>query len=424
MEFFSRLEIVPIRSVPERLEMSIPGSKSLTNRALILAAHARGKVTLRGALWSQDTRVMVEALQALGYKVDVQRDADEVCNRVIIIDGLGGKVPPGGSPESPKEIFVANAGTAARFLVAMLCLGQGCYRISGVPRMHQRPQKALFESLRQLGYRIDSANDFLPAVVHGGGPRTGSVGVSVAESSQFASALLLSAAVGQWEVEITDGHPENLPYVNMTREMAAGFPMDGGDYFIEPDSSSASYFWAAAWMLGTGLRIRNWPSSDWQIDTRFPSFLPLPRTISRETDLGDSILTAIALAPFAGQETTFTDLGRLRVQECERVHAMREELGRLGIRVIEKGDTLTVFPAPESVHGAEIETYDDHRIAMSMALTGLKVPGVIIRDPGCIRKTFPNFFARWAAPPPDGLGGKLKDVETGLVIAPEELIVH
>lgn len=423
MTFHPSIEIAPIHQLSCPLKLTIPGSKSITNRALILAAHASGTVTLNGALWSEDTQIMTDALRALGYAIQVEQDPDEICNRTITVTGQNGVVPDGGSLDQPKEIFVANAGTAARFLVAMLCLGRGCYRISGVDRMHARPQKALFESLRSLGYRIDSPNDFLPAIIHGGGPRSGAVGVSVADSSQFASALLLSSVPGRWDVQLTDGHPDNLPYVTMTREMIESFPFQGGDYPIEPDASSASYFWAAAHLLDCPLKIHQWPDSHWQVDTRFPSYLPLPQTISRETDLGDSILTAMALAPFAPEPITFTDLGRLRVQECERVMAMRTELSRLGASVKEIGDTIIVSPSPHSLHGGTVQTYHDHRIAMSLSLIGLKIPGVIIDDPACIRKTFPNFYLKWADAPPQGLGGILLNPVTHHSLPVTSLVV-
>src|SRR2546428_3942784 len=163
-------EIVPLDK-PVRAEITVPGSKSITNRALVLAALAEGETTLRGALWSEDTQVMVECLQDLGFMVNVAPDPDETCNRTITVYGLAGNVPRGGTKEQPLDLFVGNAGTAARFLTAMVCLGEGVYRLHGVPRMHERPQAALFVALRELGYRIDSPNDRLPALVHGGGPR-------------------------------------------------------------------------------------------------------------------------------------------------------------------------------------------------------------------------------------------------------------
>src|SRR5690349_1496271 len=194
------IEIVPLDK-PVRAEITVPGSKSITNRALILAALADGEVTLEGALWSEDTQVMTEALRILGFEVRVEADPEEFCNRTITVKGLGGKIPNSGPTEKPLELFVGNAGTAARFLAAMVCLGDGVYRLSGVPRMHERPQAALFHALRELGYQIDSPNDKLPAVIHGIGWKPGECRVSIHESSQFASALLLGAKIGGWKIK-------------------------------------------------------------------------------------------------------------------------------------------------------------------------------------------------------------------------------
>jgi 3-phosphoshikimate 1-carboxyvinyltransferase len=163
------IEIVPLDK-PVRAEITVPGSKSITNRALILAALAEGEVTLEGALWSEDTQIMVECLQELGFMVDVRPDPDEFCNRTITVYGKGGAVPPGGTEAQPLELFVGNAGTAARFLSAFVCLGRGVYRLHGVERMHERPQAALFKALRELGYRVEAenGNDKLPARIYGG----------------------------------------------------------------------------------------------------------------------------------------------------------------------------------------------------------------------------------------------------------------
>src|SRR5260221_12435191 len=195
------IEIVP----PDREVQStitVPGSKSITNRALILAALANGETQLRGALWSEDTQVMVEALRKLGFTVEVSADPQEPCNRTIGVAGLNGGIPDVKRPDSPVSLFVGNAGTAARFLSAFTCLGHGQFRLHGVPRMHERPQAALFQALRALGYSVDSANDKLPAMVHGAGPRAAKCRVSIEESSQFASALLLGSQRGGWQVEI------------------------------------------------------------------------------------------------------------------------------------------------------------------------------------------------------------------------------
>ena len=415
------IEIVPLSAAPE-VEITVPGSKSITNRALILAALAEGEVTLEGALWSEDTQVMVEALQKLGYSIEVQPDPGEAANRTIHVAGLGQAIPSGGTEEEPLELFVGNAGTAARFLTAFLCLGRGVYRLSGVLRMHERPQAALLQALRELGYRIDSENDRLPVTIHGQGPSGGSCRVDIAMSTQFASALLLGAGIGRWQVGIDGEQGAASPYVAMTSSLIDVFPSRGGSFAIEPDASGGSYFWAVGHILSEAgslpVQVARWPSSGWQIDAAFPGRLPLPPSTSRQDNLGDSIMTAIAIAPLARRQTEFTELGRLRVQECERVVAMRTELAKCGAAIDESGDTLTVQPG--ALHGAEVDTYEDHRMAMCFATLGLKVPGVRIKNPACVRKTFPTFFQKLAAPAPLGLGATVRD-GNGNELKPEQL---
>jgi 3-phosphoshikimate 1-carboxyvinyltransferase len=433
------IEIVPLNK-PVRAEITVPGSKSITNRALILAALADGEVTLTGALWSEDTQIMVECLQKLGFAVNVASDPEEFCNRTITVKGLGGKIPNAGTADKPLELFVGNAGTAARFLSAFVCLGNGVYRLSGVARMHERPQAALFSALRELGYRVESekGNDKLPVKIFGEGESarcvpTKSCKVSIEESSQFASALLLCAKVGNWKIEVVGENAEESPYVAMTSKLMEVFPKNGGTFQIEPDASSGSYFWAAG-ELRTDLQpektpkeelftvtVASWPQLGTQVDTRFKGFMIymsgrefLDRhdgQISRTSQLGDSIMTAIVIAPLKKVEWKFTDLGRLRVQECERVVALRTELTKCGAKVVEEGDTLTVWPSP--LHGAEIETYNDHRMAMCFAILGLKVPGIKIKNPACVKKTFPNFFQKVAGPPPNGLGAEIWEIKGG-----------
>src|SRR6185436_19526396 len=342
------IEIFPLdRAV--QAQITVPGSKSITNRALVLAALADGETTLEGALWSEDTQVMVDCLRELGFMINVEDDPHDPCNRTITVYGRGGTVPRGGTIDQPMELFVGNAGTAARFLAAMLCLGGGVYRLQGVPRMHERPQASLFDALRALGYQIDSPNDRLPAFVHGAGPRPGKCRVSIEESSQFASALLLCSRRGGWQVEVTGENAEESPYVAMTIDLCRKFPTRGGSFAIEPDASSGSYFWAANFLqhvgnghAGSRISVDHWPRSGWQIDSEFPKYLPLPGELSRYHHLGDAIMTAIVLAPFADGPRRFTDLGRLRIQECERVKALRTELTKCGARVIESDDTLEI----------------------------------------------------------------------------------
>ncbi|MGN6644219.1 MAG: hypothetical protein ACTHKU_14600, partial [Verrucomicrobiota bacterium] len=313
--------------------------------------------------------------------------------------------------------------------------------------------------------------------------------VSIAQSSQFASALLLCAKVGAWQVQVVGENAEESPYVVMTSKLIEAFPHRGGTFQIEPDASSGSYFWAAGWLLpdpildradaddariqeilassaknvelrsrletilqgsasyylwwqqmpeaisqfdqaaGDWLKefrnshtcvvVNHWPQSKWQIDSEFPNKCCGQMQVSRKTDLGDSIMTSVVMAPFEQFSVTFTDLGRLRVQECERVVALRTELTKCGANVIEDGDTLTVYPS--KLHGAEIETYNDHRMAMCFAILGLKVPGIKIKNPACVKKTFPNFFQKLAAKPPHGLGATILDTTMGRALTHEEL---
>jgi 3-phosphoshikimate 1-carboxyvinyltransferase len=438
------IEIVPLDK-PVQAEITVPGSKSITNRALILAALAESETTLLGALWSEDTQIMVACLQELGFRVKIELDRNEPCNRTITVRGKGGSVPRGGTEQEPMELFVGNAGTAARFLAPLVCLGQGSYRLHGVPRMHERPQAGLFRALRQLGYRITSPNDKLPAIIYGTGPRPGKCRVGIEESSQFASALLLCAKPGGWEVEVVGESAEESAYVRMTTELTRVLPGSGGTFQIEPDASSSSYFWAANWLLASVQRVKlnraqtepltrpiggpasvvavaASPQPGWQIDAAFPRYLPLPPTVSRQTDLGDSIMTAIVLAPFSPRPVRFTDLASLRLQECERVAALRTELTRCGAKVDEAGDTLTVYPS--ALRGAVIETYNDHRLAMCFAILGLKVAGIKLQNPSCVKKTFPNFFQKLAAPPPHGLGATVLDGKTGRALSGNRLLAE
>lgn len=429
------IEIVPPQR-PQPVLVSVPGSKSITNRALVLAALADGTTTLLGALWSEDTEIMVDALRRLGFDVAVQPDAAEEGNRTIVVTGLGGRIPNAGTGNEPLDLHVGNAGTVARFLMALVALGGGAYRLHGTPRMHQRPQGALVAALRQLGYRVEASDGRLPVVVQGeSATQVRACRVSIEESSQFASALLLAAGAGGWQVAVEGEDAEESAYVAMTSKLIEAFPRHGGEFRIEPDCSSASYFLAAGALLPeTRLQVASWPESDWQIDARFVDFLARFRDgqtdgrpgaqegypeLSRARDLGDSIMTAIVLAPLLPRPSRFVDLGRLRLQESERVEALRVELTRCGAEVSENGETLEVRPS--ALHGAEILTYDDHRIAMCFATLGLKVPGMRIRDPGCVNKTFPNFFARLATAPPNGLGATVLDAKTGRALSGADL---
>ena len=234
------IEIVPLESPPE-MEITIPGSKSITNRSLVLAA-----------LSPCDPAVGWGAACASALLRTRRGGVDGGSLHVRPLPAVGGRgesIPKGGTSEDPMELFVGNAGTAARFLTALLCLGDGSYRLSGVPRMHERPQASLLQALRDLGYSIDSENDRLPITIHAGGPISGTCRVSIEESSQFASALLLLSKVGGWKIEIDGELGEKSPYVAMTSRLIERFPSQGGRWRIEPDASSGSYFWAAGHIL-------------------------------------------------------------------------------------------------------------------------------------------------------------------------------
>jgi len=244
----------------------------------------------------------------------------------------------------------------------------------------------------------------------------------------------------------------------MTLKLIGAFPNRGGKFQVEPDASSGSYFWGACWLLTntflesaifkrikesgpnlereeflklrlqeTRIVVPKWPDSHLQIDADFTIFVDqrhgaIPIEISRVNDLGDSIMTAVVLSPSNTRAVKFSDLGRLRLQETERVVALRTELTKCGAKVIEEGDTLTVYPS--QLHGAEIDTYNDHRMAMCFAILGLKVPGIKLKNPACVKKTFPNFFQKLAAAPPHGLGATILDAKTGRQLSHDELFAE
>ena len=299
--------------------------------------------------------------------------------------------------------------------------------------------------LRELGYRVESenGNDKLPVKIWGkaeSGKRKAetSCKVSIEESSQFASALLLCAKIGNWEVEVVGENAEESPYVAMTLKLMKAFgwliykelSLDALSNVFENPKLELQQKHKELLKLRSQqnqILVKEWPDSDLQIDSDFAIFVRAKNggisiEISRSKDLGDSIMTAITLAPFNTQPVKFTSLGRLRVQETERVVALRTELTKCGAKVVEEGDTLTVWPSP--LHGAEIETYNDHRMAMCFAILGLKVPGIKIKNPACVKKTFPNFFQKLAAQPPHGLGATIIDAKSGRKLTHEELFAE
>ena len=385
------LEIQPLTK-PPNCTITVPGSKSITNRALILAALSDKKCVLRGALWADDTQVMVDSLNKLGIKTTPSKP-DENSNCDIEVEGQGGRIP-----ESKADLYVGNAGTAARFLTALVCLGNGEYRISGDPRMHERPMKDLFDALRAHGVTVESSGDRLPAkIITKGLKRTAEpYSVRLTTSTQFASALLLIRQQADLQLSFSEWEAGE-GYLNMTENMThEGYDLSfTPDYIIEPDYSSASYFWAAGFVTNGNVQVTGWAKRKHylQVDGRFPEHLPPGNTVSRRKDLGDSVMTLAICALLQNQSFRLTDAARMREQETDRIKAMVIELQRVGAKAEEHENGFTVWPAePGQLHGADIETYHDHRMAMCFSVLGLKVPGIRIKNPQCVSKTFPNFF--------------------------------
>jgi 3-phosphoshikimate 1-carboxyvinyltransferase len=347
---------------------------------------------------------MVDSLWELGFNVQVDPDPAEECNRTITVVGRGGRIPA-----KKAELYVGNAGTAARFLTALVCLGHGEYVIRGNERMHERPMRELFQALRQWGVDIEAEDDRLPAVVRVTRLQPAPIAISTDDSTQFASAMILieRAAGAQGCVSLKDV-PDEYGYISMTNRLLETF---NPDFRIEPDLSSASYFLAAAHLCGGNIEIADWPGDSLQIDREFPDFLRSASQanpsqmktltneslyeVSRLSHLGDSAMTLAVCAPFLPAGLRLTDAANMRLQETDRIKALVTELERVGAKAEEQADGLTVWPADAGqLHGADIETYDDHRMAMGFAVLGLKVPGIRIKNPSCVRKTFPNFFEK------------------------------
>ena len=435
----STLPVVPLTRPPE-LTVPIPGSKSLTNRALILAALANGTSVLEGALFSEDTDVMAESLRRLG--LGVEADAEK---ETFVVHGQGGVVPA-----HEAELFVANSGTSVRFLTALTALGTGWYRLDGVERMQQRPQQDLLDALADLGVaaRSEWGTGCPPLIVEAeGGLPGGTARVGAEASSQFLTALLMVAPYARQDVTLEVVGALRPFYVELTRQMMAqwGVQMEmraGGEaatglaipacfhvaagqrytaqasYRIEPDASGASYFFAAAAITGGRVTVPGLTAEALQGDVRFALEVlaemgctvlsdadgitvigPPPgrlRGIERDMSaISDTSLTLAAIAPFANSPTVVHNIAHSRLQECDRIRAACTELTRLGVPVEERPDGFTVYPA-ETLRPTEIETYGDHRVAMSFALVGLRAPGIVIRNPACVAKTFPDFWQRLA----------------------------
>ncbi|MCY0902594.1 MAG: 3-phosphoshikimate 1-carboxyvinyltransferase [Firmicutes bacterium] len=407
--------------------VSVPGSKSITNRALPIAALASGETDLRGALFSDDSRHFVENLRRLGYRV-----TDDEANRRFVLTGQGTEPL---LAEREVDLFVGNSGTTARFITAMVALGRGQYHIDGVARMRQRPIGDLVSALHGLGADIEDIEQTgcPPIRVTGRGLRGGAVTVRGQDSSQFLTALLLAAPYADAPVCIdVDGKLVSRPYVEMTVSMMAQFGVhvetdwtrfvvapgryQGRVYDVEPDASGATYFLALAAAQGGRVTIRGLHLTSLQGDAQFVrvleqmgcvvetgeqglTLLGPPDGVLRGCDvdlfdMSDTMPTLAALAPLAAEPVHIRNVANVRVKETDRIAACVQELRRFGVTVDERPDGLTVHPCQSLAQNVRVQTYDDHRMAMSFSILGLRAKGTVISDPGCVNKTFPDFFER------------------------------
>ncbi len=418
-EFPNEIEVAPWTPTnPVRVQ--VPGSKSLTNRALIVAALASGPSRLTGALDSEDTRVMVEALKQLGIAI-----VHDPAASTIELTGCLNRVKA-----KTADLFVANSGTSLRFLTALVATSRGTYRLDGTPRMRQRPVADLLQALNGLGAdaRSDLGTGCPPVTVEAHGLDGGYAFVNGDVSSQFLSGLLMalpaSKAVTTVEVE---GLLVSQPYIAMTLEVMEAFGVrignhkfrrfnvepghyKGRPYAVEPDASAASYFFAAAAVTGGTVTVERLGSRSVQGDMGFVDILehmgctvdrkPLETTVTggvlRGVDvdmnpISDTVMSLAAVALHAQGITRIRNVGHIRHKETDRIAAVANELRKLGATVEEQSDGLVIVP-PDRPTPARIATYDDHRMAMAFAVAGLRSGGVTILEPGCVAKTYPGFW--------------------------------
>lgn len=415
------------------IKTTVPGSKSITNRALLLAALSQGRCRLEGVLFSQDTRAMLECLAVLGFLVESDEE-----NKTVLITGTGGKIP-----NKKAHLHVRSAGTAARFLTVLLAFAGGKYTLDADMQMKKRPMEELLSVLRKMGVKITCSEreGHFPFQIQSDGISAREVTINTDTSSQFASALLMAGRIlpGGLRVCLT-GQRVHGSYIAMTLRIMEQFgvwvepageednfdnavvyqvlPGSYGrveEYRIEPDVSAACYFYAMAPLLKAEVLVHGVRQDTLQGDIKFLSLLEKMGCIIKETaegiwlsgkmldkypgvtvdmkDFSDQTMTLAAIAPFADSITEIKNVGHIRVQESDRMKAIITELAKLGIRcrMTEDGDGMVIYPG--EIHGGKVETYEDHRMAMAFTLIGLKTGVITINNPQCCRKTFENYFA-------------------------------
>lgn len=418
------IEIIPVNKVDTTV--TVPGSKSLTQRALIAASLAQGTSRLVGPLASEDTEYSSKALAQMGMRI--AKDVD-----VWTVEGKGGVVSP-----SREAIFLGNNGTATRFLTSVAALGNSPYVIDGDERMHERPIGPLMQALQGWGVDICSVKGTgcPPLAINSQGLRGGETVLPEGKSSQYLSSLLLVAPYAAQPATLkVEGEVLSKPYVAMTLSVMANFGIfvecardyssfsipqgcyTAREYAIEGDASNASYFWAAAAVTGGRVEVSNVPVPSLQGDAMLVPLLgrmgcevakegngiavtasrPLEGITVDMGDMPDVVPTLAVVAAFAEGQTKITNIAHLRIKECDRLSAVVTELTRMGAHVEEFPDAMIIHgDGGRQLHGADIETYKDHRMAMCFAVAGLKVPGVRITGEGCVAKSFPDFWERFA----------------------------
>ena len=414
------LRLAPIGRVSGTVRL--PGSKSISNRVLLLAALSAGVTRLKGLLDADDTRVMLDALQKLDISINTRNFADIAVSGARVI------------PRRRQQLFLGNAGTAFRPLTAVLALSGGEYQLSGVPRMHQRPISDLVEPLRAIGAKIDyvGKEGYPPlAIVPGNILVEGEIKVRGNVSSQYLSALLIALPLARGGTIVVEGELISKPYVTITLNMMRKFGVEvrvngwrsfdvpGHTYLapeeihVEGDASSASYFLAAGAITGGPVRVTGVGSDSIQGDVRFTEVLekmgarvefgpdwievssagklkPIDMDLNH---IPDAAMTAAVAALFADGPSTIRNIGSWQVKETDRITAMATELRKLGAQVVEGPDFLKITPPAKLKPDVAIDTYDDHRIAMCFSLAALGGVAVTINDPECVAKTFPEYFA-------------------------------
>lgn len=412
---------VKIVEHPHDIITEVPGSKSITNRALLIAALAEGTSVLHGVLFSDDSRHFMQALYDLGFPIHIDEEEE-----TVTIEGFGGEIP-----NEEAEIYVGSAGTAARFLTAFLGLSKGKYRITSSEQMKKRPMKELLVALEEMGSQIEYEEEeyCFPFTIGNFECKKSKVTIDVEKSSQFLSALLISSVLlpQNFMIKVTGNH--GMSYVSMTMRMMQQYGVgiertltgayrrrhdnrfEACEYVIEPDVSAACYFYALSPLLRVKVKVKNVHMDCLQGDIKFLKVLvrmgckieneedgvlmipPKDRFLGGSFDLSsfsDQALTLAAIAPFANSKVCMMNIGHIRYQECNRIEAIVSNLAKMGIAAVEQGNNVFILPGKPTA--CTIDTYEDHRVAMAFSLVGTMVDGIVIENPSCTKKTFEKYF--------------------------------